>query len=116
MSKKVLLVEDNQSMHDLWRRMLVGYEIELISAFTIEEAKKQFNDNPDIEAIVMDACVPGSRPTTLRLVREFRRTFEGPMIAVSNLKSYRRKLIHAGCDYQSEKESLHLKLLEILGL
>ena len=115
MSKKVLVVEDEEYMHEIWRWELDG-KVVLLSAVSVAEAEEQFTANPDIVAIVMDACVPGSLPNTLPLVRKFRETFKGPIIAISSNKSYRRQLVRAGCDHESTKNFLPQKLLEILGL
>jgi len=115
MIPKVLVVEDHKDWHDIWREELDG-KVVLVSAFSIELAENLFVANPDIVAIVMDACVPGDRPTTPSLVRKFRSTFAGPMIAVSSMSDYRSQLVDAGCDYESEKGDLSQKLLEVLGL
>jgi|SRR3989338_2547224 len=115
MSKKVLVVEDEEYIYEDWRREL-GNKVVLISALSIKEAEEHFTANPDIAAIVMDACVPGDEPTTLPLVRKFRETFTGPMIAISSVGSYRQELIEAGCDHESEKADLPQKLIEVLGL
>lgn len=115
MSKKVLVVEDDESLYDRWRRELDS-KVVLICAPSKLEATSQFIKNPDIVAIAMDACVPGNSPNTLSLVQAFRRTFTGPMIAISSLGIYRKQLIQAGCDHESTKEDLPAKLLEVLGL
>ena len=115
MSKKVLVVEDEEYKYDRWRREFDN-KVVLIFAPSIEEAEEQFTANPDIDAIVMDACVPGDSPTTPPLVRKFRQTFMGPMIAISSLGSYRRELIQAGCDHESTKDAMPTKVLEVLGL
>jgi len=116
MSKKVLIVDDMEQYHRSWKRGLkdLGSDALVLSAFSIEEARKLFNENPDIDAIVMDACVPGNEPTTQPLVREFRETFKGPIIAVSSLGVYRKMLVESGCNYESEKPELPEMLLEIL--
>ncbi len=116
MSKKVLIVDDMGEYHSSYKRGLkdLGSDAIILSAFSIEEARKLFNENPDIDAIVMDACVPGNYPTTQPLVREFRKIFSGPIIAVSSLDEYRDMLIEAGCDYESVKSALPKILLEIL--
>ncbi len=115
MSKKVLFVEDSKSQQDYWRRKLPG-KVVFIGALSIREAEELFADNFDIEAIVMDACVPGDSVNTLQLVRKFRDTFTGPMIATSSVPWYRDALVQAGCDHESEKDSLPQKLLEVLSL
>jgi len=115
MSKKVLVVEDEKFFHDKWRNEL-GDKIILLSAFSIEDAEKQFASNSDIAAIVMDACVPKDVSITLYLVQDFRKTFTGPMIAASGSGEYRQQLIQAGCDHESKKSSVPQKILEVLGL
>ncbi len=115
MSKKVLIVEDEECKYDRWRREFDN-KVELIFAPSIEEAEEQFTASPDIDAIVMDACVPGDSPTTPPLVRKFRETFTGPIIAISSLPEYRAKLVSAGCDHESTKDAMPMKVLEVLGL
>lgn len=112
---KVLIIEDKKFLQDGWKRELEG-KAEVISALSIAEAEKQFFANPDIVAIVMDACVPGEEPTTLPLVRKFRATFTGPMIAISGSQSYRNWLLQAGCDHECPKHSVVQTLTELLGL
>jgi len=116
MNKKVvLIVEDREREYDRWRRELDD-KVVLIFAPSIEEAEKQFATNPDIAVIVMDACVPGSYPNTPPLVRKFRESFKGPMIAISSMGLYRRQLVLAGCDHETTKEAMPAKVLEVLGL
>jgi len=115
MNKKVLIVEDQECKYDRWRREFDD-KVVLLFAPSIEEAEELFTANPDIAAIVMDACVPGSSPTTPPLVRKFRQTFTGPMIAISSFGSYRRQLVQAGCDHESTKDAMPAKVLEVLGL
>ena len=33
------------------------------------EAEKAFNNNPDLSAIAIDACVPGDKPNTIDMIR-----------------------------------------------
>ena len=87
-----------------------------VSAFTTAAAKEKFDANPDIVAIVVDACVPGEVPNTGPLVREFRKKFTGPIIAASSVKKYRHHLRRAGCDYVSTKSDLPQMLREVLSL
>ena len=112
---KILIVDDFKQWQNSWKRRL-GDKVEILSAFTIPEADALFSANPDINLIVMDACVPGDELTTPPLVRKFRETFKGPMIAVSSDEEYRKELMRVGCDHESEKEHLPKKVLEILGI
>jgi len=118
---KVLVVEDEKFWHSIWRRQIAfssknGNEVVLISAFTIKEAEEQFAANQDLAAIAMDACVPGRALTTPPLVRKFRETFDGPMIAISSSDDYQQVLVRAGCSHCSPKGDLVRKLFEIFGL
>jgi len=112
MSTRILIVEDNRDVQMFYKDLLIGLEI--VCAFTVEEARQAFMDNSNFAAIVMDACVPGDEPTTPPLVRDFRKTFKGPMIATSSDDGYNNELMAAGCDYKSFKYNLHQTLLQIL--
>ncbi len=119
--KKVLAVEDEKMWHNVWRRQIEfssrnGSGIILISAFSVEEAEEQFAANPDLDAIVMDACVPGRALTTPPLVRKFREIFKGPMVAISGDEEYQEMLLKAGCDHRASKEAVVQKLFEIFGI
>ena len=112
--KKVLIVEDRRSLHSAWRVELAG-KVEVLSAYTIEEARELFDANrDDIAAIVLDACVPGDDPNTLPLAQEFGKVFGGPMIAISGDEFYRTLLMSAGCNHESEKNELSKKICEVL--
>jgi hypothetical protein len=112
---KVLAIEDDWHYHDYWKEKL-GDKVELISAFSIEEAEEKFAANPDVAAIVVNACVRSDEPNTPPLVRKFRATFTGPMFAVSCLSAYKKKLMLAGCDYQSGRGDLPEILGRVLGI
>jgi DNA-binding NarL/FixJ family response regulator len=113
--KKVLIVEDSQGYQRDYARALTG-KVEILAALTIDDAEDLFVENPDISAIVMDACVPGDDPTTPPLVRKIRETFTGPMIAASSDWDYRQELVAAGCDHEVPKGRVPAKLIEVLGL
>lgn len=113
---KVLIIEDDEDCQENYNYWFTKNGVLPISAFSISEAKEQFAAHSDIAAIVVDACVPGNEPNTAPLVRKFRETFSGPMIAVSSKGEFRRQLMEAGCNYESLKEDLHNKLFEVLGL
>ncbi len=115
MNKKVLVVEDDKDYHEYYKQALDNKVI-IISALTIEDARRIFAENPDLGAIVMDACVPGRNPTTLGLTEEFRKIFKGPMIAVSNDEDFREMLMKKGCDHESKKRDVPHKVLAVLSL
>jgi DNA-binding response OmpR family regulator len=113
---KILLVEDKPEMREIIILGFQGQPIEVLEADTIEQAEKLFDANPDIAAILVDACVPGTYPNTQQLINKFRKTFGGPMIAISSNDLYREMLMKAGCDYECVKHRAAQKLLEVLGL
>lgn len=116
MKKLVLVVDDETKRFDGWKIGLKG-RVDVIFASSILGAREEFARHASkIAAIAMDACVPGDSPNTLSLVRQFRETFNGPMVAISGSPSYREQLMDAGCDYQSPKDEMPTKILEVLGL
>jgi len=120
--RKILIVEDVGLVHEAYRLKLTGQlgeegarEVEFLHAFTVKEAKRLFNLNPDLVAVVMDACVPGEKPTTLNLARQMRKSgFRGPMIAASSVPLFRDKLRRAGCDLHADKAEVPARLCEVL--
>jgi hypothetical protein len=113
--KKVLIVEDSRGWQSDYARQLNG-RVQILAALTIKEAEELFAANPDINAIVMDACVPGDSPTTPPLVRKIRETFAGPMIAASGAVWFRKQLMECGCDHQADKDDVPAKVIEVLSL
>jgi len=112
--KKVLVVDDNESLQRSLKNVLSRHGIIVLSALTIGEAEELFSTNPDVNLIVMDACVPGDRPNTFSLVRKIRQKYAGPIIACSSLREYRRLLIEAGCDQEASKLDLPIVIKKIL--
>lgn len=117
----VLVVDDDVKGQQLFAELveeLLSDQIELLQAYDLETAKEIFEQRQDeFAAIVMDACVPGSEVNSHRLVWYMRRTYEGPIIAISTEVSYRNQLTEAGCSHQCEKDQVFpAKITEILNL
>ena len=112
---KVLIIEDDR-MHQTNYTDALGERVVLLSAFTVEEGERLFLQHPDIDLVVMDACVPGDDPTTFPLTCLIRKTFSGPMIAASSNPKLRQELMQHGCDYESEKRGVPRIVRTILGL
>jgi hypothetical protein len=108
--KKVLVVEPNLFYISRWHREFKGNNLVLITALGKEDAENQFGANPDVDAIVVDACVPN----TLYLVRGFKGAFDGPIIAISGVGVSRKALLKAGCDRECRRENLTKFLLALL--
>jgi CheY-like chemotaxis protein len=86
---KILIVEDDRTIHRLLARLLEHSGYTVVSAFTLKEAERLFYEHPDLSLISWDGRVPeveGARidldaEPTLQLVRKIRQLFPGPMIA-----------------------------------
>ena len=116
MRKKILIVEDDEMLQSAWKKLLLVQSqapMEVIQAFSIEEAEKVFNENSDLSEIAVDDCVPGTDPNTIDMEQQFRKTFTGPMIAISNWDNFNKILMSAGCNYKTEKGKLVQKIKQI---
>ncbi len=114
---KVLIVEDEEVLQDLWKEMLTrgGCPIEIFSAFTLEEAREIFAENDEWDAIVVAGCIVGFMFNTAGLVEFFRESFSGPIIAASS--RFNPELIEAGCNFRVDKKSnVSEKLKEVLKI
>lgn len=94
----------------------VGSSIRLLQATTLEEAERLFGENPDLDAILMDACLQSDEPNTIDLTRRIRQSFSGPMIACSGSPFFLEELMQAGCSHRSTKDDAAKLLLQLLGL
>lgn len=112
---KVLFVEDMKEWHLILGHYLNG-EAELINAETIDEARRLFNENPDLKLIIMTACVPGSVVNTLELTREFRERFKGVMIGMSAIQKFADSLVASGCNFSICKVHITDNIQKILDV
>lgn len=115
MMKKILIIDDDIIWQEVWKRSL-RKRVALLPALSIDEAEKIFGEHNDIDLIAVDACVPGDVINTKPLIRKFRETYKGPMIAISKSSLSRECLVSAGCNYECEKTWLPGNILKILGL
>ncbi|MEW6617643.1 MAG: hypothetical protein AB1333_04505 [Patescibacteria group bacterium] len=113
--KKILIVDDDVVWQEVWSRAL-RKRATLLPALSIKEAEKIFSEHSDIDLIAVDACVPGDEINTKPLIRKFRETYKGPMIAISKSSLSRECLVSAGCDHECEKKWLPGNALRILEL
>ncbi|MCP6726863.1 MAG: hypothetical protein KJI69_02370 [Patescibacteria group bacterium] len=112
MTKKILIVDDSDDDSDAATVALRGImgrdEISIIYANTILDAERKFfaPENQDIVGIIMDGHVSAGSTNakdTPELVKEFRETFEGPIIASSSDSALAERLVEAGCDEAGDK-------------
>lgn len=105
----ILIVEDKESEQTLMAyrlRKVFGESLVLLQAETLSEAVELFRSHhASLDLIILDACVPGDKPTTIPLVRMWRAGgFTKPMIAASSERLFCRMLVEAGCDEGCSKE------------
>ena len=118
--KKILIIEDENSLLEVWTIYLNKHtkkgELKILSAVSIDEARKVFNSNPDIDLIILDGYIkgPGERPNSLVLIPEFRKTYHGIIIASSSNEDHRSMMVAAGCDYDCKKDDVYKKIMEAL--
>lgn len=115
--KKVLVVEDHDKCYEIIAERLVG-KVKIIRADTLQEGWELFQKNPDLDLIIMDACVPGDKPNAMPLVREIRRRgFDKPIIASSSITAYCNLLVEAGATHTVDSKNEAPKCaLQLLGL
>ncbi|MES2623409.1 MAG: hypothetical protein V4576_03305 [Patescibacteria group bacterium] len=120
MKNKVLIVDDEERPRKHHRLILeedLPGMVETLTAATLEEANRLFDENKDdLILVVMDACLEGSRPDTLPLVHRMRKEgFKGKIIANSSMPEYQQTLLNAGCDQASSgKNELEDDIVEIV--
>lgn len=123
--KKVLLVDDKPIVHWLWK--LGGSDqFTFLDAYTIEQARELFNANPDIAAVVMDACVGSPMGVSSRipirewgfntreLISELRQRFKGPIIAAPSQCWHFKLMKIAGCNHHCWKWGVARLLRKLL--
>ncbi|MDQ3014455.1 MAG: response regulator [bacterium] len=121
--KKILIVDDEQQNQEtLTAGLMKNPDLVILQAYTRQEAVKLFDENPDVALIAMDACMPHpdasafmrGRPNTQWLVAHMKKTFKGPIVAVSS--AYNSYLMEAGCTHKAEKQDFPHLAAQFLGL
>lgn len=113
---KILIVEDDLAMQNLFEECLEDYGFKVFKAATVEEAEKVFRENPDLKIITFDGNLGNGQGETVPLVQKIRPRFKGIMIAASSSFLNQDELVTAGCDYEVEKGDLVKFLVELRKL
>jgi hypothetical protein len=112
----VLIADDLPDVIRSWESELDEYGIGVVKATTIRQLCEVFFAHEfEIEAIILDGCIPGHSPNTIpfvRLVREI--GFTKPIIAASSSEVYREMMLNAGCSHEAPKEQAVELLVEVL--
>ena len=100
MSKKVLIVEDNEDTRGFMKFLIEGYGYQVVEATDGIEALERFKHQPP-DIILMDISLPFvDGLTTARAIREFETADNVPIIVVTALgKIYHDEAIEAGCNH-----------------
>uniref|UniRef100_A0A7C4M586 Response regulator n=1 Tax=candidate division CPR3 bacterium TaxID=2268181 RepID=A0A7C4M586_UNCC3 len=106
---KILLVEDEPIFANLIKNEIKKERVTILWAENIAEAEEYFSQNPDISLIIMDANVP-NKLNAIPLIKEIRKTFNGPIIAFSSYAHYNDILFESGCDYKLLKDANGIRI------
>jgi hypothetical protein len=100
----ILILEDLHYFQAIYREIF-PIDIVILAAVSIEEATAFFRlHRGKIDAMIIDACVPGAKINTDIFVHDVRTAgFERPMIAASSLGCNSNILIEAGCNQAARK-------------
>lgn len=111
---KILIIDDDRTCMELWTQLFERSNIDVKSAFSIEEARRFESQLGNFALIAMDACVPGNRPTTYDLLRDFRAKYNGIIVSISSDEEYRQQMMKLGCNAESDKMRLVGKVVSQL--
>ncbi len=101
--KKILVVNDEQSIQTMLHEILMQHGFLTIAALTQEEGLELFMENPDVSAILLDGCVPGRVLNTLPLLKKFTNAFfPGPIVAMSSNPDFRKEMTAPGVGCANE--------------
>lgn len=97
---KILIVEDDLDCSGVYQGAMEGQAVVLI-ADNSDDAQRLFDENPDLDGVLMDGEVPGNA-TTEELVLKFKQTFDGPFAAATGGRK-QEALLRAGCNLNMGK-------------
>ena len=112
---KVLILEDYLPNQILFKDMLCDTFIIPLPAYTIEEASRFFDENPDIEIVVVDGCINSKKINTIEFVKIIRGKFKKPIVSISESERNQNKLLAAGCDFKCTKLKLPRFLTDLIA-
>jgi DNA-binding response OmpR family regulator len=122
---RVLVVEDNQQMRDMFVIKLKKRGVdEVVVAESVEQARHLFHKyGGRFDGIILDGClVDNHTPDGIGLLREFRlEGFVGPIVAASSSDDLNLMMIEEGAttkvnehNFRGQKESAPRILLDLL--
>lgn len=116
--KKILIIEDSPTWQGRFREILADRaegKIILEQAYDMPSALALF-EQKKFDLIAIDGCLTGDTPDGLTLAEEFRKTFDGPMLAISTSAELRQMMKERGCNEECKKEFAPEMIMAMLGL
>jgi CheY-like chemotaxis protein len=83
---KVLIVDDSEPLHQIYKVTLKRYKCTIITALTREEGLKKLTENLDVNLILIDMKMPTSRMSGTEFIKKVKeqKAFEDiPIVVVS---------------------------------
>lgn len=113
----VLIADDLPEVIEMWRKGLAGYDINVVTASTLEELDRVFEGHEQqLDAIILDGCIPGHDVNTLRFIWKVRdKGCRVPIVASSSLREYRDMMVRAGASHQAPKEAAADTVADVLS-
>lgn len=95
----VLIIEDESDWQRIYQDRL-DRDIRIIKAYSIAAARQKMLDHAPVDLMVVDGYLgpQSSLDATIQMVKDFRQTFKGPMVAASANVKTNALLMSAGCD------------------
>lgn len=70
MVSKILIIDDSEGLHQIYKVTLRRYKCEIITAVRREEGLKKLAENPGVNLILVDMNMPLSRMTALEFLQK----------------------------------------------
>ncbi len=70
--KKILIVEDNVELQELWKADLEDDGFIVFSGYSIDEARSHFKQHQNWDLVIMDGCLIGNEFNCLPLIQHIR--------------------------------------------
>lgn len=104
--RKVLLVDDDQSISEAIKEALMRIDIKVVHATTIESAEDIFAEH-SFDAVLLDANVNGGLPNTVRFLRKMRKSgYLGMVVGISGCDQSNGVLVQHGAERCISKMSV----------
>lgn len=97
--RRILVIEDDTMMAESIQDHLQAIGFEVVIADSKKAAYQALEVDPNFFAMLIDGWMDGATDTC-DVVRDFRETYQGHMIAMSSNNDTRQKQMAAGCSHE----------------